>query len=225
MNFLSVINNLDVPDLKDVLQYDKTTKQLTFISPEDGTKHTCYVNSMQALVNFCREYVAPVMIVILGGKNIDNVVTAVIIFLLVTGDYANMVADILKLAIVDDVPDFNMSYTYWLKAAVNAVQVLDTLEQIEGLWNFMLQIKSVGEGGSFELHIEPGQPAHINWGDGEFSESVDGSDVSHIYNKVGNYTISYKGKALPEPNKTVGSVINVTYSMDDFTFWTHQSLN
>lgn len=220
MNFLSVINSLDMSDLKDVLQYDKTTKQLTFIDPEDGTKHTCYVNSMQALVNFIKEYVVPVMS---GGD--DNVSAAFGIFNLVIGEYYELIKQYINLPISESgFPLSSSSYTYWLKASVNAVQVLDTLEQTEGLWNFMLQIKSVGEGGSFELHIEPGQPAHINWGDGEFSESVDGSDVSHTYNKVGNYTVTYEGKALPEPNKTVGSVINTTYSMDDFTFWTHQSL-
>lgn len=227
MNFLSVVNNLDVSDSKDVLQYNKATKELTFISPEDGSKHTCYVNSMQALVNFMREYVAPITALLLGGRDADNVSAAVVIFITVTGEYANRIASILHLEFVDDVPDFkNTSYMYWLKAAIDGIQVLDTLEKTEGLWNGLLQVKQLDTDVYVRIKIVTGQPATINWGDGEHTETDGTGEDNHLYKTIGNYTITYKGLGLPTPQVEYQISGKGEFKGETtFHFWTHQSLN
>lgn len=222
MDFLSVINSLDVPDLKDVLQYNKTTKELTFISPEDGSKHTCYMNNMTALVNFMREYVVPIF----QAPVENNVFAAFYLFLIIVGDQLNLIKEYIKLPISESGFPVNSSYTQWLKISIQAIQILDTLETTDGLWNGLLKVNQLDEGVYVRAKLVPNQPAHINWGDGEFTDSTDGSEVNHLYKAVGNYTITYMGKGLPAPEVSYQISGNGDYKGDSsFHFWQHQSLN
>lgn len=199
MNFLSVINDLGNPSLADVLQYNKETKELTFIDPDDGVTYKCYVNSMSALVNFSREYVAPYMASNLFGYDnpVNNVITSAIIFMLICGDYAENVIDILKLATDEGVLDYkNTSYTYWLKASIDAVKVLDTLATVNGSWSSVYSLSGLKAGANYGPKVEVSFAGTINWGDGEFTEVTANGIVNHQYTKDGDYTITIKGPAL-----------------------------
>lgn len=201
MNFLSVINNLGNSPLADVLKYNKETKELTFIDPNDGATHKCYVNSMQALVNFTREYVAPGMLN--GGNSVNNVVAGVGVFVLISGEYADVVGNILKLAINENGPDVeNTSCTYWLKAAIDSVQVLDALAVVNGTWSSVYSLSGLTEGKTYGPKVKVSFAGTINWGDGTFSEVEAGSETEHQYTKDGNYTITIKGPALAQVNYT-----------------------
>lgn len=205
MNFLSVINDLSTPYLGDVLKYNKETKELTFINPNDGVTHKCYVNSMQALVNFTREYVAPVIVqgMLNGADSVNNVVAGTVVFVLISGEYADVVGKILKLAINDNGPDVeNTSCTYWLKAAIDSVQVLDALATVNGTWSSVYSIAGLTTGKTYGPKVEVSFAGTINWGDGTFSEVEAGAEAEHQYTKDGNYTITIKGAALAQVNYT-----------------------
>lgn len=205
MNFLSVINGLDTAGLGDVLKYNKETKELTFINPNDGATHKCYVNSMQALVNFTREYVAPVIAsgMLDGVDSVNNVVAGVVVFVLISGEYADVVDKILKLAINENGPDVeNTSCTYWLKAAIDSVKVLDTLAVINGTWSSVYSLSRLTTGKTYGPKVEVSFAGTINWGDGTFSEVEAGGETEHQYTKDGNYTVTIKGPALAHVNYT-----------------------
>ncbi len=204
MDFLSVINGLDTASLGDVLKYNKYTKELTFVNPNDGTTHKCYVNSMPALVNFTREYIAPVLAAGLTGGIVNNVVAGLVVFILVTGEYAEQVIDILKLAVDNNgTPDYkNTSCTYWLKAAIDSVKVLDALAVINGTWSSVYSLSGLTTGKTYGPKVEVSFAGTINWGDGTFSEVEAGSETEHQYTKDGNYTVTIKGPALAQVNYT-----------------------
>ena len=199
MNFLSVINGMDIESFGGMLSYDKEKKELTFTNQEDGKTYKCYVNSMSALVNFSREYVTPYMASSLFGYEdpVNNVITSVIIFMLICGDYADNVIDILKLAIDGGLPDYkNTSYTYWLKASIEAVKVLDTLATVNGTWSSVYSLSGLKAGADYGPKVEASFAGTINWGDGEFTEVAANVTVNHQYTKDGDYTITIKGPAL-----------------------------
>ena len=222
MNFLSVINDLDTASLGDALKYNKETKELTFINPNDGATHKCYVNSMQALVNFTREYVAPVIVpgMLNGVDSVNNVVAGTVVFVLINGEYADVVGKILKLAINENGPDVeNTSCTYWLKAAIDSVKVLDALAAINGTWSSVYSIAGLTTGKTYGPKVEVSFAGTINWGDGTFSEVEAGSETEHQYTKDGNYTITIKGTALAQVNYTgEGGIQGVTKSKTPFEF-------
>lgn len=205
MNFLSVINNLDTASLGDVLKYNKETKELTFINPNDGSTHKCYVNSMQALVNFTREYIAPVIApgMLNGSDSVNNVIAGVAVFVLVSGEYVETVDKILKLAINENGPDVeNTSCTYWLKAAIDSVKVLDALAAINSTWSSVYSLSGLTTGKTYGPKVEVSFAGTINWGDGTFSEVEAGGEAGHQYTKDGNYTVTIKGPALAQVNYT-----------------------
>lgn len=203
MNFLSIMDGLDSAGLGDVLKYNRQTKELTFTNPSDGTTHKCYVNSMQALVNFTREYVAPVIAAAFSSGDVNNVIAGITVFVIVSGEYAETVIDILKLAANENGPDAkNTSCTYWLKAAIDAVKVLDALATVNGTWSSVYSLSGLTTGSTYGPKVEPSFAGTINWGDGEFTEVEAGSEANHQYTKDGNYTITIKGPALAQVRYT-----------------------
>lgn len=128
MNFLSVINGINIESFGGALSYDKETKELTFTNQEDGSTYKCYVNSMQALVNFMRDIV-PVM-----GVEANNVNAAFIIATSIIGDNIEIIKKYIKLPITDSGMPFG-SYVQWLKIAVESAQILDNLKNTNGTWS------------------------------------------------------------------------------------------
>ena len=125
MNFLSVMNDMNIESFGGVLSYDKQIKQLTFTDSEGGKIYKCYVNSMPALVNFMRDIV-PVM-----GVEANNVNAAFIISTSIIGENIEIIKKYIKLPITNSGMPLG-SYAQWLKIAVESAQILGNLENING---------------------------------------------------------------------------------------------
>lgn len=214
MNFLSVINGIDLETFGGMLSYDKEKKELTFTNSEDGKTYKCYVNSMPALVNFMK-YIVPIM-----GVEVNNVNAAYLIATSVIGDNTEIIKKYIKLPITDSGLPIG-SYTQWLKIAVETVQIFDNLEHTNGTWSAEAKITSLPEGARFGYSIVTGYPTTINWGDGNSTETNGVDSAEHIFTSTGNFTVTFNGAALPEPkvNHTETSVGEAT--LGKFVFKTN----
>lgn len=192
MNFLSVINGIDLETFGGMLSYDKETKELTFTS-EDGKTYKCYANSMSALVNFMK-HIVPVM-----GVEVNNVNAAYLIFMSIVGENENIIKQYIKLPITANGLPLG-SYVQWLKIAIDTVQILDNLEHINGTWSSVYSLSGLTAGNTYGPKVESSFAGTINWGDGTSSEVGAGDYVNHLYNKDGNYTITIEGPALARVN-------------------------
>lgn len=193
MNFLSVINGINTEALGNMLSYDKQTKELTFTNPTDNTKYTCYVNSMSALVNFMK-YIVPVM-----GAEANNVYAAYMIWMSIAADKTEIISKYINLPLKDGHIPLG-SYAQWLKIDVETVQILDNLKHTNGTWSAEAKITSLPDGARFGYSIVTGYPTTINWGDGNSTETNGIDSAEHIFTSTGNFTVTFNGTALPEPN-------------------------
>lgn len=211
MNFLSVINGIDIETFGGMLSYDKQTKELTFTDPEGGKTYKCYVNSMSALVNFMRDIV-PVM-----GVEANNVNAAFIIATSVIGENIEFIKKYIKLPITDSGLPIG-SYEEWLKIAIEAAQIFVNLEHTNGTWSAVAKITSLPEGAKFGYSIVTGYPTTINWGDGNSTETNGIDSAEHIFTSTGNFTVTFNGTAFPEPkvNHTETSVGEATLGKFNF---------
>ena len=211
MNFLSIINGIEYESLGGMLSYDKETKELTFTNQEDGSTHKCYVNSMQALVNFMRDIV-PVM-----GVKANNVNAAFMMWMSIAADKTEIISKYINLPIVNGNIPLG-SYSQWLKIAIETVQILDNLEHTNGTWSAEAKITSLPEGARFGYSIVTGYPTTINWGDGNSTETNGIDSAEHIFTSTGNFTVTFNGTALPEPavNHTETSVGEATLGKFEF---------
>lgn len=211
MNFLSVINGMDIESFGGMLSYDKQTKELTFTNQEDGKTYKCYVNSMPALVNFMRDIV-PVM-----GVEANNVNAAFMISTSIIGENIELIKKYIKLPMTDSGMPLG-SYVEWLKISIETVQILDNLEHTNGTWSAEAKITSLPEGAKFGYSIVTGYPTTINWGDGNSTETNGVDSAEHIFTSTGNFTVTFNGTAFPEPkvNHTETSVGEAT--LGKFTF-------
>lgn len=211
MNFLSVINGIDLETFGGMLSYDKETKELTFTNQEDGSTHKCYVNSMSALVNFMK-YIVPVI-----GIEVNNVNSAYLIAESIIGDNINIIKQYIKLPITDSGMPLG-SYAQWLKIAIETVQIFDNLEHTNGTWSAVAKITSLPEGAKFGYSIVTGYPTTINWGDGNSTETNGIDRAEHIFTSTGNFTVTFNGTAFPEPkvNHTETSVGEATLGKFNF---------
>ena len=189
MNFLSVINGIEYESFGGMLSYDKQTKELTFTDPEGGKTYKCYVNSMSALVNFMRD-VVPLM-----GVEVNNVNSAFLIATSVIGENENIIKKYIKLPITDSGMPIG-SYVQWLKIAIEATQIFDNIENIDGTWSSVYSLSGLQAGKTFGPKVESSFAGTINWGDGTSSEVEANDYVNHLYNKDGNYKITIEGPAL-----------------------------
>ena len=205
MNFLSVLNGINIESLGGMLSYDKQTKELTFTNLEDGKSYKCYVNSMSSLVNFMK-YIVPVM-----GVEVNNVNAAYLIATSVIGENENIIKKYIKLPVSDSGMPLG-SYVQWLKIAIEAAQILDNLEHTNGTWSAEAKITSLPEGAKFGYSIVTGYPTTINWGDGNSTETNGIDSAEHIFTSTGNFTVTFNGNAFPEPtvNHTETSVGEAT---------------
>ena len=188
MNFLSVINGIDLETFGGMLSYDKEKKELTFTN-EDGKTYKCYVNSMSALVNFMK-YAVPLM-----GVEVNNVNAAYLIATSIIGNNENIIKKYIKLPVTDSGMPFG-SYVQWLKIALETVQIFDNLENVNGTWSSVYSLSGLQAGKTFGPKVETSFAGTINWGDGTSSEVGAMDSVNHLYNKDGNYTITIEGPAL-----------------------------
>ena len=201
MNFLSVINGIDLESFGGMLSYDKETKELTFTNSEDGSTHKCYVNSMSALVNFMK-YIVPVM-----GVEVNNVNAAFMIATAIIGENIEIIKKYIKLPLTNSGMPLG-TYVQWLKIAVEAAEIFYNLEHTNGTWSAEAKISSLPEGAKFGYSIVTGYPTTINWGDGNSTETNGVDSAEHIFTSTGNFTVTFNGTAFPEPkvNITVTSV-------------------
>ena len=188
MNFLSVINGIDLEIFGGMLSYDKEKKELTFTN-EDGKTYKCYVNSMSALVNFMK-LIVPVM-----GIEVNNVDAAYLIATAVIGENENIIKQYIKLPITDSGMPLG-SYAQWLKISLEAVQIFDNLENVNGTWSSVYSLSGLQAGKTYGPKVESSFAGTINWGDGTSSEIGANDYVNHLYNKDGNYKITIEGPAL-----------------------------
>ena len=211
MNFLSVINGMNIESFDGMLSYDKQTKELTFTNQEDGKSYKCYVNSMSALVNFMRDIV-PVM-----GVEANNVNAAFMISTSIIGENIEIIKKYIKLPITESGMPLG-SYVQWLKIAVESAQILGNLEHTDGTWSAVAKITSLPEGAKFGYSIITGYPTTINWGDGNSTETNGIDSAEHIFTSTGNFTVTFNGTALPEPtvNHTETSVGEATLGKFNF---------
>lgn len=191
MNFLSVMNGINIETFGGMLSYDKQTKELTFTNSEDGKTYKCYVNSMSALVNFMK-YVVPLM-----GVEVNNVDAAYLIATSVIGENENIIKKYIKLPITDSGLPLG-SYVQWLKIAIEAAQIFDNIKNINGTWSSVYSLSGLQAGKTFGPKVESSFAGTINWGDGTSSEVGAKDYVNHLYNKDGNYTITIEGPALAQ---------------------------
>lgn len=205
MNFLSVINGIDLETFGGMLSYDKEKKELTFTNQEDGKTYKCYVNSMSSLVNFMR-YVVPVM-----GVEVNNVNAAYLIATSVIGNYEKIIKKYIKLPISDSGMPFG-SYVQWLKIAIDGVQIFDALAAINGTWSALYSISGLTEGKNFGPKVESSFAGTINWGDGTIENIAANDTAQHRYTKDGNYTITLKGGTGLEVIRFTGGGGNVSES-------------
>lgn len=205
MNFLSVINGIDLETFGGMLSYDKEKKELTFTNQEDGKTYKCYVNSMSSLVNFMR-YVVPVM-----GVEVNNVNAAYLIATSVIGNYEKIIKKYIKLPITDSGMPFG-SYVQWLKIAIDGVQIFDALAAINGTWSALYSISGLTEGKNFGPKVESSFAGTINWGDGTIENIAANDTAQHRYTKDGNYTITLKGGTGLEVIRFTGGGGNVSES-------------
>lgn len=215
MNFLSVINGIDLETFGGMLSYDKQTKELTFTN-EDGKTYKCYVNSMSALVNFMK-YIVPLMDI-----EVNNVDAAYLIATSVIGNYEKIIKQYIKLPVTASGLPFG-SYVQWLKIAIDAVQIFDRLEHINGTWSALYSISGLTEGKTYGPNVRSSFAGTINWGDGTIENIAANDAAQHRYTKDGNYTITLKGgTGLESVNFTGGggnvseSTLNI--STTDFDF-------
>lgn len=205
MNFLSVMNGIDLESFGGMLSYDKETKQLTFTDSEGGKTYKCYVNSMPALVNFMRDIV-PVM-----GIEVNNVNAAYLIATSIIGNYEKIIKKYIKLPITDSGMPFG-SYVQWLKIAIDAVQIFDRLEHINGTWSALYSISGLTEGKDYGPKVESSFAGTINWGDGSIENIAANGTAQHRYTKDGNYTITLKGGTGLEIIRFTGGGGNISES-------------
>ena len=205
MNFLSVINGINLETFGGMLSYDKEKKQLIFTNPENGTTHTCYVNSMSALVNFMK-HIVPVM-----GVKVNNVNAAYLIAESIIGNYEKIIKKYIKLPITDSDMPFG-SYAQWLKIAVETVQIFDNLEHTNGTWSALYSISGLTEGKNFGPNVGSSFAGTINWGDGTIENIAANDTAQHRYTKDGNYTITLKGGTGLEVIRFTGGGGNVSES-------------
>ena len=189
MNFLSVINGMDIESFGGILSYDKEKKELTFTNQEDGKTYKCYVNSMSALVNFMRDIV-PVM-----GVEANNVNAAFIIATSIIGENIEIIKKYIKLPITNSGMPLG-SYEQWLKIAIDAAQIFDNLENTDGTWSSVYSLSGLQAGKTYGPKVESSFAGTINWGDGTSSEVGAIDYVNHLYTKDGDYTITIEGPAL-----------------------------
>ena len=204
MNFLSVINGIDLETFGGMLSYDKEKKELTFTN-EDGKTYKCYVNSMSALVNFMK-YAVPLM-----GVEVNNVNAAYLIATSIIGNNENIIKKYIKLPVTDSGMPFG-SYVQWLKIAIDAVQIFDRLEHINGTWSALYSISGLTEGKDYGPIVRSSFSGTINWGDGTIDNIAANDTAQHRYTKDGNYTITLKGGTGLEVVNFTGGGGNVSES-------------
>ena len=133
MNFLSIINELgNNAELAEVLQYNPQTKELTFTDPESGTVSKCYVNSLQALVNFFREN----LLAASQLQKTNNLMAAWSIFYMLMMKKVDILSKYINFPIDENgMALSSSSYTQWLKITVQSIQILDELANTKGTWS------------------------------------------------------------------------------------------
>ena len=185
MNFLSVINEITNPESG--LEYNNQTKELTFTNPETQETVKCYVNSMQALVNFFREYALKYF----DSEKNDNINAAFYIQSCSTDPLLNSV-DYIQFPTDNEGNPIASSYVQWLKIAIECINIANTLKNTKGEWIAGYSLSGLPEGKQYGPSFILSFDGIIDWGDGTSSNFTAGKQIYHKYTANGEYTIIAK---------------------------------